>query len=100
MEGTPRCILPTRDSWRRPCTCPVGRTRAALVSLLLALAWLIARHVPMVRPLVWGALFHRGLDYTWSAALSPGPGGTAPCSAARPSSAGRGATSSGVAEVL
>jgi hypothetical protein len=47
----------------------VDRARPCHAPLLLALAWLVARRVPGLRALVWGALFHRTLDYTWHVAM-------------------------------
>ena len=45
------------------------RSRPFHAPVLLALAWLLARRVPALRALVWGALFHRALDYVWHVVL-------------------------------
>src|SRR6266545_1426767 len=45
------------------------RARPFHAPVLLALAWPLARRFPVLRALVWGALFHRALDYTWHAAM-------------------------------
>ncbi len=39
------------------------RSRPFHAPVLLALLWLLARRWPALRALVWGALFHRALDY-------------------------------------
>ena len=51
---------------RQPLHAPAlvwDRSRPFHAPILLALLWLLARQWPALRPLVWGALFHRALDY-------------------------------------
>lgn len=45
------------------------RSRPFHAPALLVLAWLLARRFPILRALVYGALFHRALDYAWHVAM-------------------------------